>query len=113
MWTPDVTLKAGDRLPVLTTTLRDGDGNAIDLTGYAAVRFIMASGIAVTPSINSTVSGSSTAGVAVYAWSTADASLTADHYFWEFKLLDGTGRWLTVPNGGYGTAELVTALSTA
>lgn len=113
MWTPDITLKSGDRLPTVSTTLKDGSGAAIDLTGYSQARFIVAAATGTTPEVNSTVSAASTAGVISYAWSTGDLDLTAGHYYWEVKLKDGTGRWVTIPNGGYGTLEVVTALSTA
>lgn len=113
MWTADIIISAGDRLPGIQATLRDANNSPIDLTGFTEARFILAESVGVTPLINSTVSAASTVGVTTYAWSTADITIEPGHYFWEFKLLDASGRWMTVPNGGYGTAEFVAALSTA
>jgi len=113
MWSADVVIKQGDRYPPVQSQLLDANGDGIDLTQFAVARFVMAESVGVSPSINSTVSAASTAGNVSYAWSTGDTSLDSGHYFWEFKVWDAQSKRLTVPNGSYGTCEIVTALSTA
>lgn len=113
MWEADVVITAGDRYPPVQTQLLDQNSSGIDVTQFAEGRFILSTAVGVSPQINSTVSLASTTGWITYNWSTGDTALVAGHYWWEVKVWDAQGKRLTVPNGSYGTCEIVAGLSTA
>lgn len=87
----------GDTLPVLTSSLMDADGAAIDLTG-ATVTFRMRAMESATLKVNAaaTVDAPATAGKVRYAWQVADTD-TPGGFFAEWRITYAAGQ-LTVPN---------------
>lgn len=104
----DFHLKAGDLLPAITAALKDGDGNAIDLTG-ATVTFRMRKRGATALTIDAAASVvSAAAGAVRYDWLAGDTD-THGVYDAEFRceLVDGRQ---TVPNDRYITVRIQSAL---
>lgn len=101
----DVTIKKGDRLPVLARQFTL-DGSAIDLTG-STVTFDMwnaSTGTQVITAGSCTVTDASNGDVE-YAWSASDATLSAGQYLGAFTALF-SGRNLTAPNNGMISIEI-------
>lgn len=108
----DITLKRGDRLPLLDRTLLDENDDAVDLTG-ATVRFIMRAYGATNPKISAaaTVLDAPTGRVR-YSW-TANDTDTAGHYQAEFEVTFSNGRKETFPNDHHLTVDVVADLDSA
>lgn len=96
-------LKKGDRLPILTATLKGSDGSALDLTG-ATVKFQMRLRDSDTLKVNAacTVTDAE-GGVVEYAWGTTDTN-TSGKYLCEFEVTIN-GKVMTVP--GLAATEIV------
>jgi len=89
----DITIGAGDRLPVITRTVTV-DGTVVNLTG-ATVTFTV-----YDPS------DMSATGVVSYTWSAGDAvALTVGNYFARFVITLGSQN-LSAPNDGYLTVNV-------
>ena len=98
-------IKQGDRKEYLVATLKDSNGNAIDVSGLT-VKFIMAADTSTTPVINGacTLTDPSN-GIVTYEWQAGDTS-TAGTYIAEFQI-DDSGEYRTVPTKGYLTIIIV------
>lgn len=90
------TIKKGDRLPVLSATLKSG-GSAIDLTG-AGVVFRMTSGATTVTGTCTIVDA--TAGRVEYPWASGDTDV-AGQYRGEFVITHSDGKLQTLPSHGY------------
>lgn len=98
-------IKQNDTSPALGATLKDGDGNAVDLSG-ATVRFHMRARGATTAKVDAaaTVTGASTGEVS-YAWIAADTD-TAGKFQAEFEVTYADTTVETFPNNGYITVDI-------
>tara|TARA_R100000654_G_scaffold1381_2_gene5046 strand:+ start:20054 stop:20377 length:324 start_codon:yes stop_codon:yes gene_type:complete len=92
-------IKQNDTSPQIAATLKDGSGNARDITG-ASVRFHMRRIGAASASVTSdaTILVAS-AGTVKYAWQTGDTS-TAGSFQAEFQVTFADGGIETFPNDG-------------
>lgn len=108
MRTPDITLKAGDRLPVISRTIKV-DGTAVDLTGYTvAFRVQALTGGSLLVDQTATIDADPTTGVVTYALTAADAVAlgTAGTYAaWFEATISSTT--LTAPNDGFLVLEVL------
>lgn len=97
----DFTIKRGDTFPVLSQTIRDATGSAVDLTG-ATVTFTMRATSAIAPTVNATatVVAPATAGQVTYTWTATD-SATPGTYMAEFHVVLSGGAKMTWPLIGY------------
>lgn len=105
----DFTIKQSDTLPVLSATLKDAAGAAIDLTG-ATVTFRMRRRGRTGPlKIDAAATVvSALAGTVQYAWASGDTD-TPGSYDAEFRLTLPAGQE-TVPNGNNLDIEVVSAV---
>lgn len=87
----------GDTYPPLTATLRDPDGDPVDLTG-STVRFSVrtARGALLVDRAVCTISDA-VAGAVSYQWSALDTVNPGDHYA-EFEETHVDGKIVTYPN---------------
>jgi hypothetical protein len=100
----DFYIKKNDTLPLLTATLKDADGVAVNLTG-SAVKFHMRLGNAVAK-VNATATiVSAAAGTVKYIWVTGDTD-TKGVYSGEWQVTFGDGTILTFPNKDYFSVEI-------
>ena len=101
----DVTIKKGDRLPVLARQFTL-DGDAINLTSSTVVfdMWNASTGTQVITAGACTVIEALTGDVE-YAWTATDATLTAGQYLGAFTATF-TGRTLTAPNNGMIAIEI-------
>lgn len=92
-------IKQNDTSPAIRGTVKDGAGNAIDITG-ASVRFHMRdeSGNTVVDASGTVVDGPN--GVIQYSWAAADTA-TVGVFTAEFEVTYGDGSIGTFPNDGY------------
>lgn len=99
-------MKRGDRLPVISATLKDDTGQPVDLTG-CTVKFNMVA--ADTGAVKvSAAAGilSEAAGTVQYAWGASDTD-TPGVYYYEWEVTDGSGKRYTFPNQGSLVLEIV------
>jgi len=95
-------IKQGDTSPAIEYQLQDGDGNAIDLTGYNDVEFHFKkagnSQVKVNDNTNGNVTVTDAAnGKVKYDWQSGDTDEAGDHIAeWEVEYSDGTEE--TFPN---------------
>jgi hypothetical protein len=95
-----VTIKRNDTHPPIEATLKDANGDPIDLTG-AAVKFIMKKTGAVTPILSTAMTiVSPTEGTIKYEWE-AGTTAIAGLYEFEFEITFADTSKLTVPNAEY------------
>lgn len=107
----DITIKQGDRLPVLARQFLT-DGVATDLTG-ATVTFNLwnaATGAQVITNGACTVITAATGNVQ-YPWSAADATLPAGFYLGSFTATYSGPKLLTAPNNGMISLQIVGAVA--
>jgi hypothetical protein len=105
----DITIKKGDRLPVIARQFLT-DGTATNLTG-ATVVFNMwnaATGTQVITNGTVTVTTAATGNVE-YPWTANDANLDAGFYLASFAATFSSSRVLTAPNNGMITIQIVAA----
>ena len=100
-------LKRNDTTPAIRATLKDGDGNVINLAD-ATVRFHMRAIDSATAAVDAAGSVVSPAanGVVEYAWDAADTT-TAGMYSAEFEVTYSDGSIETFPNSDYIRVEIV------
>ena len=105
----DITIKKGDRLPVIARQFLT-DGTATNLTG-ATVVFNMWNAATGTQVItNGTVSVATPAtGNVEYPWTANDATLDAGFYLASFAATFSSNRTLTAPNNGMIAIQIVAA----
>lgn len=95
-------IKQGDTSPAIEYQLQDGDGNAIDLTGYNDVEFHFKKRGVDSVKVNDNTAGNVTVtnasdGKVKYEWKTNDTSESGDHIAeWQVEYSDGTQE--TFPN---------------
>lgn len=96
-------IKTNDTAPKLGVTIKDVDGNAVDISGYNAVRFHMKAYGASALKIDApaTVSDEDN-GAIEYAWAIGDTD-TAGTYYGEFEVTYADLSVETFPNKGYFT----------
>lgn len=101
--TPDITIKSGDRLPVLTRTIEIG-GIPLNLTGGTAMFQAVTPAAPTLYVINSSAvidpDQTNNTGVVSYAWSATDAALAQGYYLARF-VVTLAGKSLTAPNDGW------------
>lgn len=96
-------IKKGDTLPWLRATLRQGNGDPIDLTDAEVIKFIAKSKGTPPKVINKTVLVIDAAsGLIEVSWSSSDTD-TAATFDCEFEITWDPGFLQTVPNDGYFT----------
>lgn len=105
----DITIKRGDRLPVLARQFVL-DGSAIDLTG-ATVVFNMWEASSGTQVITNGVCSvvNAVQGRVEYPWTSTDATLAAGQYLASFAATFSGPRTVTAPNNGMIVIEILAA----
>lgn len=110
---PDFTIKRGDLLPILTATLGPaGGGAALIPTGTgASTTFFMRRADAATNTAPTVTGAASVAdqvaqrGQVSYIWQPGDTDV-AGSYFFEWKVIDTSGKPQTFPTAGFNTLEI-------
>lgn len=98
-------VKQNDTAPSIRATLKDGDDDAIDLTG-ASVRFHMRSIGGTSAKVDSAATVVTAAsGIVQYDWVAADTD-TVGTYQAEFEVTYSDTRIETFPNNGYIVVEI-------
>jgi hypothetical protein len=108
--TPDIVIRAGDRLPLLRRVL-EVDGVAIDLTGNTGVTFKAsgASGLVINGSCTVVDAAN---GIVDYVWTAPDATVAAGFYqAWYTVAFSSTV--LTLPNAGYLVLQITSTVQGA
>lgn len=96
----DFYIKQGDTAPAWDDTLKDNDGNPINLTG-AGVRFHMAPQDFTEAKVDAAaVIVDAANGKVRYNWQTADTDEAGDFYA-EWEVTHASGQIETFPNDGY------------
>jgi hypothetical protein len=95
-----ISIKQGDRKPDLEATLRDGLGNAIDLTGTTVTFAMQALDGRVVIADASVTIVDAPGGKVRYSWAAADTAV-AGRYQAEFHVTFGGGTRVSVPSEGY------------
>lgn len=97
----DLVIRQGDSTPIFTQTLRDQNGNILNLTG-CTVQFVMRLITAAAPQVNAAATVvSATNGEVSYAWAAGDTA-TAGIYACTFQVTTtSSGATYTYPNDGY------------
>ena len=98
-------VKQNDTSPKLAATLKDGNGQVVDVTG-ASVRFHMAklnSSTVITDASTTVTNGS--AGTVEYAWTASDTA-SIGTFRGEFEVTFPTGLIETYPNSGYISIQI-------
>lgn len=98
-------IKRNDTSPAIEYQLQDADGNAVDITGYTDVRYLMTPSGSDTLTVDDDTAGNvsvtdASAGKVKYEWQAADTD-TPGYYEaeWEVEYSDGTKE--TFPNSDY------------
>jgi hypothetical protein len=99
-------IKQNDTSPKIRATLKDGDGDVINLEG-SNVRFHMreVGGTTTVTDAAATIVSPASGGVVQYAWVVADTD-TVGSYQAEFEVEYGDGSIETFPNNGYIRVEI-------
>lgn len=93
-------IKQNDTAPAIQATLKDADGNVVDLTG-ATVRFHMrASDDTTKVDAAASITSPPTGGIVSYGWVAADTD-TEGRYRAEFEVTYSDGTIETFPNSEY------------
>ena len=103
-------VKQNDTSPKLAATLKDGNGQVVDVTG-ASVRFHMAklnSSTVITDASATVTNGS--AGTVEYAWTASDTA-SIGTFRGEFEVTFSTGLIQTYPNSGYISIQITDEIS--
>jgi hypothetical protein len=107
----DFVIRQGDTLPVLTATMVDANGNAINLTGGSVI-FVMRSLLSATPAITATATVVTPATGAVSFTFSATQTATAGRYLGCFVATLSSGSVQTFPADGYLELSIEENLST-
>lgn len=96
-------VKQNDLFPSVIETVKDGNGNPVDLTG-AAVKFSMRParnpGTPTLALVAANIFGLATNGQVQYQWSAGDTAVPGT-YEAEFQILPAVGAAFRVPTDGY------------
>ena len=101
----DFYLKQGDTTSVLNRTLRDADGNVVDVTGATIVFSMMNSAGTVKVNLQSASIVTAAQGAVRYTWASADVD-TVGTYRGEFKVTYSGGGIQRFPNDSYIVIEI-------
>ena len=93
-------LKTGDTSPALSVTLKDADGNAVDLTGATVVFNMNNEDDEQVIDRGACTILVAASGTVKYSWSAADTA-TAGYYTAEFEVTYSDTTVETFPNRGY------------
>ena len=94
-------LKKDDLKPIVTATLTDASGDAIDLSTSTGIKFIMKSPSSSTAKVDSSAAIiTATDGTVSYTWTTGDTD-TSGSYQAEFEVNWGSDVYQTYPAEGY------------
>ena len=108
----DLTISQGATTPVLSQTITDASGNAVNLTG-ATVTFLMRQLSSSSLTVNAAASiVSPSAGTVQYSWAATDTA-TAGMYMGQFHCVLSGGGIYDFPNEGYLEVEVQENLSLA
>lgn len=104
----DFVIKRGDLLPIITATLQDATGAAVDLTGAASVKFILRQVSGGTPKVSAAaVVVSAIAGQVSYTWAGTDTDTEGVYYAeWQVTWTAGS-KPQTYPNDGHQVVKVV------
>jgi len=95
-----ITMKKGDRLPVIEATIKKKDGTALDLTN-ATAKFIMVTAKDRTGKISASATiTDATGGKVKYEWAANDTN-TAGDFLGEFEITYADGKKIAAPSEGY------------
>ncbi len=100
----DFFIKEGDTSPDLQVTLKDGDGNAVDVSG-AAIVFSMSAGGVVKTSEQTVTLVTASSGVVKYPWVAGDTD-TPGTFIGEFEVTFAGGAIQTYPNSATGRLNI-------
>lgn len=96
----DLIVRQGDTSPIVTATITDQTGAAVNLTG-ATVTFIMRAITAAAPAVNTAATiVTAASGTVQYSWAATDTA-TAGLYQAVFRCTLNSGLTYTWPNDGY------------
>ncbi len=98
-------IKQNDTSPALQVTLKDGDGNAVDVTGATTV-FSMSVGGVTKVSEQSVTAVTAASGIVKYDWQAGDTG-TVGNYLGEFEVTFGDGTIQTYPNNHDNRLEII------
>ena len=98
-------MKANDTSPDLQVTLKDGDDNAVDVTG-ATIVFSMAMGGLVKVSEHSATIVTASSGIVKYSWAAGNTD-TPGTYRAEFEVTFSNGKIETFPNSAARKLEVL------
>lgn len=108
----DLTIGQGLTSPVLTQTITDAGGSALNLTG-GSVQFVMRRLSAASPTVNAACAlADAPAGQVSYNWSTADTA-TPGLYMGQFLCTLSSGATYAFPNEGFIEIEVQESLVSA
>lgn len=99
-------IKQNDTSPSIRATLKDGDGNVVNLTD-ASVRFHMRTigGTTTKVDADASIVSPNTSGIVQYDWAASDTD-TVGSYQAEFEVTYGDLSVETFPNNGYIRVEI-------
>jgi hypothetical protein len=107
----DLSIRQGDITPPLSATIRDPNGNPVDLTD-STVTFVMRRPSAQAPAVNATATvNNPLVGSVQYLWAPADTAASG-LFAGEFHVTDGSGNTYTWPNQGYLDIDVESSLLT-
>jgi len=100
-------MKKGDFKPVMSATLTDNDGSAINLTSATGVKFLMKLPGSSSAKIDSAgVVSDASNGKVTYQWAGTNTD-TSGVYDAEFEVDWGSSQYQTFPANGYIEVEII------
>jgi len=102
---PQFFMKQNDTSPDLQVTLKDGDNNAVDVTGATIVFSMSDIGGVVKVSEQSVTSVTEASGIVKYTWASGDTD-TPGTYKGEFEVTFVSGAIQTYPNSSAEKLEI-------
>lgn len=102
-------MKRDDLRPILSATLTDANGSAVDLSTAASVKFVMRRKGSLAKKIDSAAGTAATTGGVTYTWVSPNTN-TEGTYYGEFEVNWGSSVVQTFPVSGYIEIEIVSDL---